>query len=128
MQPGGPYFSKKRPQEMTDTQISQFLRDSVVFEDDTEKGLDFDTLYGLYISWCVLGRKVPIPDSALKTALALEGLKQVKENGQRVYPGMSMVGAAARDYVVNSVPMWTETATDIAMQEVMEQEDVASIA
>lgn len=128
MQPGGPYFSKKRPQEMTDTQISQFLRDSVVFEDDTEKGLDFDTLYGLYISWCVLGRKVPIPDSAFKTAVALEGLKQVKENGQRVYPGMSMVGAAARDYVVNSVPMWTETATDIAVQEVMEQEDVASIA
>ncbi|MFP3579609.1 MULTISPECIES: hypothetical protein [unclassified Arthrobacter] len=96
---------------MTDTQIARFLRDSVVFEDDTEKGLDFDTLYGLYISWCVLERKVPIPDSAFKTALQLEGIKSAKEIGHRIYPGMSMVGPAARDYVVNNVPMWTETAS-----------------
>ena len=59
---------------MTDTQIGSFIRDCVVFEDDTEDGLDFDTFYGLYISWCVLGRKIPIPDSAFKTALELEGL------------------------------------------------------
>jgi hypothetical protein len=113
---------------MTDTQISLFLRDSVVFEDDTEKGLDFDTLYGLYISWCVLGRKVPIPDSAFKTALALEGLKPDKENGQRIYSGMSMVGAAARDYAVNNVPMWTETETAIPVISAVDQEAVPSIA
>lgn len=112
---------------MTDTQISSFMRDCVVFEDDTEKGLDFDTFYGLYISWCVLGRKIPIPDSAFKTALALEGIKAIKENGRRVYPGMSMVGPAARDYVINSVPLWTETATDLRVSEIRE-EAVASIA
>ncbi|GAA2870813.1 hypothetical protein [Paenarthrobacter ilicis] len=115
---------------MTDTQISIFLSESVVFEDDTDKGLDFDTLYGLYISWCVLGRKVPIPDSAFKTALTLEGLKPEKDpTGQRVYVGMTMVGAAARDYVVNNVPMWTETATAPAPVLLGDHENaVASIA
>ncbi|TVU59248.1 hypothetical protein FQP90_19285 [Paenarthrobacter nitroguajacolicus] len=112
---------------MTDTQISSFMRDCVVFEDDTEKGLDFDTFYGLYISWCVLGRKIPIPDSAFKTALTLEGIKPIKENGRRIYPGLSMVGPAARDYVINAVPMWTETATDLQVSEIR-QEAVASIA
>ncbi|MFF2842242.1 hypothetical protein [Paenarthrobacter sp. NPDC057981] len=114
---------------MTDTQISSFLRDSVVFEDDTEKGLDFDTLYGLYISWCVLGRKVPVPDSAFKTALTLHGLKPSKENGQRIYPGMAMVGPAARDYVVNNVPMWTGSTNatgSVALGD--DEESVAAIA
>ena len=112
---------------MTDTQINSFIRDCVVFEDDTENGLDFDTFYGLYISWCVLGRKIPIPDSAFKTALERQGLKPIKVSGQRIYPGMSMVGAAARDYVVNSVPLWSETATDIPVSEIRQQA-VASIA
>ncbi|GGJ33558.1 hypothetical protein [Paenarthrobacter histidinolovorans] len=112
---------------MTDTQIGSFIRDCVVFEDDTENGLDFDTFYGLYISWCVLGRKIPIPDSAFKTALEREGLKTTKVNGLRLYPGMSMVGPAARDYVVNSVPMWSETAADLPAAEVRQQA-VASIA
>ncbi|WP_159705233.1 hypothetical protein [Arthrobacter sp. 18067] len=113
---------------MTDTQIGSFIRDCVVFEDDTENGLDFDTFYGLYISWCVLGHKIPVPDSAFKTALEREGLRPIKENGQRIYPGMSMVGPAARDYVVNSVPMWdTELTGASALSEVVE-EAVPSIA
>ncbi|SDX47283.1 hypothetical protein SAMN04487912_11368 [Arthrobacter sp. cf158] len=128
MQPGGPLFSSDAGGPvMTDTQISSFLRECVVFEDDTEKGLDFDTFYGLYISWCVLGRKIPIPDSAFKTALAVEGLKPIKDKGRRIYPGMGMVGPAARDYVMNSVPIWTETATDIPVVEIR-QEAVPSIA
>lgn len=113
---------------MTDTQISSFIRDCVVFEDDTENGLEFDTFYGLYISWCVLGRKIPIPDSAFKTALEREGLKTIKLSGQRIYPGMSMVGPAARDYVVNSVPMWNDSAASAyALSEAVE-DAVPSIA
>ncbi|WP_026548166.1 hypothetical protein [Paenarthrobacter nicotinovorans] len=113
---------------MTDTQIGSFIRDCVVFEDDTENGLDFDTFYGLYISWCVLGRKIPIPDSAFKTALELEGLRPTKENGHRIYAGMSMVGPAARDYVVNSVPMWHETEASTAALSEISEEAVPSIA
>ncbi|MEJ1115848.1 hypothetical protein WBN73_16330 [Paenarthrobacter sp. CCNWLY172] len=113
---------------MTDTQISSFIRDCVVFEDDTENGLDFDTFYGLYISWCVLGRKIPIPDSAFKTALGLEGLRPIKENGRRIYPGMSMVGAAARDYVMNSVPLWSESETNSPVLSDFSEEAVPSIA
>ncbi|MCD4849967.1 hypothetical protein LN996_04005 [Arthrobacter sp. AK01] len=113
---------------MTDTQIGSFIRDCVVFEDDTENGLDFDTFYGLYISWCVLGRKIPIPDSAFKTALVREGLRSIKENGRRIYAGLSMVGPAARDYVVNSVPVWDATGADApALSEIVE-EAVPSIA
>ncbi|MFE4196792.1 hypothetical protein ACFRJ9_13060 [Paenarthrobacter sp. NPDC056912] len=113
---------------MTDTQITEFIRDCVVFEDDTEKGLDFDTVYGLYISWCVLGHKVPIPDAALKTALEREGLKPSKVQGRRIYAGMSMVGPAARDYVVNSLPVWTGKETTIPVLGDMEQEALPSIA
>ncbi|MET3903202.1 hypothetical protein [Paenarthrobacter sp. 4246] len=113
---------------MTDTQISSFVRDCVVFEDDTENGLDFDTFYGLYISWCVLGRKIPIPDSAFKTALELEGFRPIKVNGRRIYPGMSMVGAAARDYVVNSVPLWSESETTVPVLSDIAEEAVPSIA
>lgn len=112
---------------MTDTQISSFLRDCVVFDDDTEKGLDFDTLYGLYISWCVLGRKIPIPDSAFRTALEIEGLRPAKDHGHRIYPGLNMVGPAARDYVVNSVPVWTETQTRIPVVTGIDEESVPSM-
>ncbi|MEV7661586.1 hypothetical protein [Paenarthrobacter sp. NPDC089316] len=113
---------------MTDTQIGSFIRDCVVFEDDTENGLDSDTFYGLYISWCVLGRKIPIPDSAFKTALEREGLKTAKVNGQRIYAGLSMVGPAARDYVVNSVPLWNDSPASATTLAETVEEAVPSIA
>ena len=113
---------------MTDTQISSFLSDCVVFDDDTEEGLDFDTLYGLYISWCVLGRKVPIPDSAFRTALELEGLRARKDHGQRIYPGLNMVGPAARDYVMNSVPVWTETEASVTELTQIDERSVPSLS
>ncbi|MFJ5956023.1 hypothetical protein ACIQC5_08680 [Paenarthrobacter sp. NPDC092416] len=94
---------------MTDAQIQSFLQDCVVLEDDTDQGLDLETIYGLYISWCVLGRKVPIPDDAFRTALDRHGLKHTKHKGLRMYPGLRMVGPAARDYIVNSVPILTES-------------------
>ncbi|MFK0006455.1 hypothetical protein ACIQTZ_05320 [Paenarthrobacter sp. NPDC090520] len=89
---------------MTDTQIGAFLRECVVYEEDSEEGLDLDALYGLYISWCVLGNKIPVPDSAFRTSIRLNGVKHHKRDGNRYYPGLRMVGAAARDYVLNSVP------------------------
>ncbi|HKU35515.1 MAG TPA: hypothetical protein VJP90_08195 [Paenarthrobacter sp.] len=89
---------------MTDTQIGAFLRECVVYEEDSEEGLDLEALYGLYISWCVLGSKVPIPDSAFITSVRINGVKHHKREGTRFYPGLRMVGDAARDYVLNSVP------------------------
>ena len=90
---------------MTDSQIHAFLRDSVIYEEDSEDGLGFEALYGLYISWCLLGNKVPIPDSAFRTAVRISGVKHDKREGLRYYPGLRMIGEAARDYVVNSVPV-----------------------
>ncbi len=90
---------------MTDTQIGVFLRECVIYEEDSEQGLDLEALYGLYISWCVLGNKVPIPESAFRTSVRLNGVKHNKREGIRYYPGLRMIGDAARDYVLNSVPV-----------------------
>lgn len=54
---------------MSDTQIGVFLRECVIYEEDSEEGLDLEAMYGLYISWCVLGNKVPIPESAFRTSV-----------------------------------------------------------
>ena len=88
---------------MTDTQIGAFLRECVIYEEDSEEGLDFEALYGLYISWCVLGNKVPVPDSAFRTSVRTSGVKHEKRDGVRYYPGLRMIGDAARDYVLNSI-------------------------
>ena len=89
---------------MTDTQIGAFLRECVIYEEDSEEGLDFEALYGRYISWCVLGNKVPVPDSAFLTSVRTSGVKHEKRDGVRYYPGLRMIGDAARDYVLNSIP------------------------
>ncbi|MFK0009731.1 hypothetical protein ACIQTZ_22030 [Paenarthrobacter sp. NPDC090520] len=90
---------------MTKTHISSFLADSVYFEEDTEEGLDSDALYGLYISWCRLGNKIPAPDSVFAADVQAAGLTFLDRDGIRVYPGLRMVGPAARDYVMNSFPL-----------------------
>lgn len=99
---------------MNDTQIGDFLKESVVFEDDTDDGLDVETLYGLYVSWCALDRRVPIPENAFETALQISGHRSIKENGIRIYRGLVMVGPAARDYAVNNVPLAKGAAASAA--------------
>ncbi|MFE4197067.1 hypothetical protein ACFRJ9_14470 [Paenarthrobacter sp. NPDC056912] len=98
---------------MNSTQIGNFLRETVAFEDDTDEGLDLDTLYGLYLSWCALGRKIPIPDSAFETGLQVAGCKRVRHNGVHIYRGLVMVGPAARDFAVTNTALWADS-TEVA--------------
>ncbi|GAP59760.1 hypothetical protein AHiyo1_31240 [Arthrobacter sp. Hiyo1] len=62
---------------MTPSQISQFLRDCIV-NDASDSGINADAFYGLYVSWCSLNRRVPVPDQAFRTALRLAGLRPEK--------------------------------------------------
>jgi hypothetical protein len=34
--------------------LARFISECLVIEEDTDEGMDLDTLYGLYISWCCL--------------------------------------------------------------------------
>ena len=79
-----------------------------MYEDDTSEGLDFDTLYGLYISWCHLAGAAPVSDGAFGAALTRRGLHRVRHVDHRAFAGLRMVGPAARDYVLHTDPCWSE--------------------
>ncbi|GAB2736282.1 hypothetical protein ACX801_12710 [Arthrobacter bambusae] len=89
---------------MTPPQISQFLQDCIIKDDTNDSGLDADVFYGLYISWCSLHRKIPLPDHAFRTALRLAGFVKEKDGkGKKgVFQGLRMTGPAAVDYILNS--------------------------
>lgn len=87
---------------MTPPQIRQFLQDCIVHDDASDSGINADALYGLYVSWCSLNRKVPLPDRAFRTALRLAGLHPEKTRKGRAFPGLRMTGPAAVDYILNS--------------------------
>ncbi|MCX2749627.1 hypothetical protein OOZ51_17680 [Arthrobacter sp. MI7-26] len=89
---------------MTVPQISQFLQDCIIHDEAIDSGLDADALYGLYVSWCCLNRKVPVPDHAFRTALRIAGLRPEKNGKPSIFPGLQMTGPAATDYILNSHP------------------------
>ncbi|WP_332603421.1 hypothetical protein [Arthrobacter sp. S2(2024)] len=86
---------------MTPSQISQFLRDCIV-NDASDSGINADAFYGLYVSWCSLNRRVPVPDQAFRTALRLAGIRPEKTGKGWMFPSLRMTGPAATDYILNS--------------------------
>ena len=91
---------------MTDPQINQFLQDCIIDDDASDTGITPDAFYGLYVSWCALNLKVPLPDPAFRTALRLAGLRMEKngKNKNGAFHGLRMTGPAAVDYILNSNP------------------------
>jgi len=74
-----------------------FLEEATVPVTDTDCPLTGDTLYGLYVSWCLIHQTDPEPDPAFRAAMRQCG----------VDPGNSrlqMVGPAAADYILASYP------------------------
>jgi hypothetical protein len=86
---------------MTLPQISQFLQDCIIRDEAIDSVLDADAFYGLYVSWCCLNRKVPLPDRAFRTALRIAGLRPEKNGKSRTFAGLRMTGPAAINYIVN---------------------------
>jgi hypothetical protein len=95
---------------MTVTQLGSFLRDCIITHETPEEGLTPDELYGLYVSWCFLANVPPANDRNFRSALAAHGIRPVRRGHHSIYPGLSMTGPAATDYILNSAPGATDSA------------------
>jgi hypothetical protein len=89
---------------MTLPQLDRFLQDCIVINEATDEGLTTDEMYGLYVSWCSLSGLPPAGDRDFRRALATNGIHPHRQGHHVVYPGMSMTGPAASDYIITSVP------------------------
>jgi hypothetical protein len=106
MQPGVTCLVYPLEAIMATDNFARFLQECLVVEEDTEEGLDLDTLYGLYISWCRLENLERIPERAFGSMLRRHHLHWGRYEGNWVLVGLRMVGPAARDYVLSgSAPM-----------------------
>ncbi|MDJ0459901.1 hypothetical protein PUN71_022085 [Arthrobacter sp. NQ7] len=74
-----------------------FLNATVNADPGSDKGLDWEELFGLYVSWCLLTGRLPEPAKALRRALRQRGITPGKNT-------LAMTGQAARDYIVASAP------------------------
>jgi hypothetical protein len=85
---------------MATDNFARFLQECLVVEEDTEEGLDLDSLYGLYISWCQLESVGRASERAFGAMLRRHHLHWGRYDGNWVLVGLRMVGPAARDYVL----------------------------
>lgn len=81
-----------------------FLTECLAPVPEKQPGLNDDELYGLYVSWCLLNRRKPGPTAALWAAMRREGYRQESRGGRNLWPGLSMTGPAAVDYLLASQP------------------------
>jgi hypothetical protein len=82
---------------MAASHFSQFLAEATVPEFDTDCPLSADSLYGLYVSWCLLHGLEAKPDVTFRAAMHRAGV-DVHDSRLR------MVGPAAADYILSSYP------------------------
>lgn len=89
---------------MTTPQLGSFLKDCIISRDTPDEGLTTDEMYGLYVSWCTLASRVPANDRDFRAALAARNIHPHRHGHHSMYPGLSMTGPAATDYIVSSAP------------------------
>lgn len=82
---------------------TRFLSECIIEDPDKQPGLLQDDIYGVYLSWCFLNGERPGSDAAFCAALEQRGYSQHGNNAGR-YPGLSMTGPAAVDYILASQP------------------------
>ncbi|MBB6402871.1 hypothetical protein [Arthrobacter sp. AZCC_0090] len=77
--------------------FERFLAEATTPDPDATHILGQDQLYGLYLSWCLLGNSAPASESEFRAAL--------KEHRIRVpAPGLRGTGPAATDYILATYP------------------------
>lgn len=59
---------------MTPPQIRRFLQECIIADMADGSAPSAEACYGLYVSWCALNWKVPLPKDAFRTALRLAGV------------------------------------------------------
>ncbi|MFJ4030319.1 hypothetical protein ACIPWF_23340 [Paenarthrobacter sp. NPDC089989] len=87
---------------MATDNFARFIQESLIIEEDTDEGMDIDTLYGLYISWCRIADVAREPETRFLFTLRRHGLRWGRHDGGWVLVGLRMMGPAARDYVMSS--------------------------
>lgn len=95
----------------TDT-FARFIQESLVIEEDTDEGMDLDTLYGLYISWCRISGVLTESESRFLSTLRRHRLRWGHHESGWVLVGLRMVGPAARDYVICSAAPYRTGSDD----------------
>ncbi|SLK13899.1 hypothetical protein [Arthrobacter sp. P2b] len=84
---------------------SRFLVECITCCPDKQPGLREDEVYGLYLSWCFLNGEEPIASASLWIAMRRQTrVEPYVRGGQLVWPGLSMTGPAALDYILSSQP------------------------
>lgn len=83
----------------------RFLSECITSDPDKESGLRDEEMYGVYLSWCALNGKQPGSDHAFWAAVTELGHSRNYHNdGHHVWPGLTMTGPAAVDYILSSQP------------------------
>lgn len=84
---------------------TRFLSECITSHPDKQSGLRESDLYGVYLSWCLINAEKPCSEAALWTAMSQQGHHYSRRGGgQRVWPGLSMTGPVAVDYIMSSQP------------------------
>lgn len=84
---------------------ARFLSDCFLQDRERQPALREDDIYGVYVSWCLLNDQQPGPAKSLWAAMDQRGyMKQHRDTGRHEWPGLSMKGPAAVDYILTSQP------------------------
>lgn len=83
---------------------TRFLSECITRDLEKHPGLREGELYGVYLSWCLLNGEKPCPDASLWATMSQQGHESHSAAGQMVWPGLSMTGPAAVDYILASQP------------------------
>lgn len=97
-------FVWRRTEDMSIEDYRRFLSECIIRDPDKDSGLRDDELYGVYLSWCALKGKQPGSDHAFWNAIKKAGHAKNHADGQHVWPGITMTGPAAVDYILSSQP------------------------
>lgn len=90
---------------MTTSDYAHFLSNCIATNADMNDGLAEDEMYGLYISWCLLGRERPQRSTAFWAAMRGLGISDGRRVARRfIRPGLRMTGPAAADYILARRP------------------------
>lgn len=84
---------------------TRFLSECFVENPGRQPALSEDELYGVYVSWCLLNGQQPGSTTSLWAAMDQRGhTGQQRATGRHEWPGLTMKGPAAVDYILSSQP------------------------
>ena len=84
---------------------ARFLSDCFLQNREKQPALREDDIYGVYVSWCLLNGQQPGLATSLWAAMDQRGYrKQHRDTGKHEWPGLSLKGPAAVDYILSSQP------------------------